>query len=185
MLVETIRGISMLRPCPSGRTECPLRLVTWHEDVQSWFGQLALVTVGASDELAAGSFASRSLPHLAFRLDESHSAMKKVLKADPEVQKTEELLVCGQESVSKFRKTSGTAKSLLQAAEMEDAVGVLFLSSWAMQRFDSKKKPLARVCQGLGHWTFVQRVRLNHLDTNLRSESQEAVLLHKAFKIRT
>ena len=103
--------------------------------------------------LAAGSFASRKLPHLAFRLvDESQSAMlllQKVLMADPEVHKTEELLVSGQESASKFLTTSGIAKSLSQAAEMEDAVGVLFSLSWAMQRFGSRKKPLAKVCQRL------------------------------------
>ena len=113
-----------------------------------------LVTDGASDELAAAGFAQQKLPHLDFHMiDESHSAMlllKKCLKADPEVAKTEELLVSGKESVSKLLTTSGVAKSLLQGAQMSDAVGVLHSFSWAMQRFDSRKKPLARVCQRLG-----------------------------------
>lgn len=111
-----------------------------------------LITDGARDELSAGRKFMAQYPSTKFHLvDECHTAMlalKKVLAADPEIELVERLLVSGKKpySVAKWLSTSGIASSYFKDEERADAVAVLENLSWAMQRFDSRKRPLSRIC---------------------------------------
>lgn len=113
-----------------------------------WF----VTTDGAADELSAGRKFMNKHRNVRFHFtDECHTAMlalKKVLSADPEIEEVERLLVSGKRpySVAKWLSTSDICAAHFKDEERADAVSVLENLSWAMQRFDSRKKPLARIC---------------------------------------
>ena len=132
------------------------RYATDPADLELLKAKLHFVTTdGAADELAAGRRMQASYPNMFFHAtDECHTAMlalKKVLAADPEIEETERLLVSSKNppSLAKWLSTSGVASSYFKEHERMDCVQVLESLSFALQRFDSRKKPLSRISMRL------------------------------------